>query len=98
MRRQALGTCLSVHVINCALHELHAAFASWDIMSFCISAILLRMPQHDMHHRNTVPTANAYPAFAGLKIYAACIDAEINDKGYILPGLGDAGDRAYGTL
>lgn len=35
---------------------------------------------------------------AGLKVYAACIDAELNDKGYIMPGLGDAGDRAYGTL
>lgn len=35
---------------------------------------------------------------AGLKVYAAMIDAELNDKGYIVPGLGDAGDRAYGTL
>lgn len=35
---------------------------------------------------------------AGLKVYAATIDAELNDKGYIVPGLGDAGDRAYGTL
>jgi uracil phosphoribosyltransferase len=36
-------------------------------------------------------------AFPGLVIYAACIDAELNDKGYIVPGLGDAGDRAFGT-
>lgn len=36
--------------------------------------------------------------FPGLRIFAACIDAELNDKGYIVPGLGDAGDRAYGTL
>ena len=35
---------------------------------------------------------------AGLKVYTATIDAELNDKGYIVPGLGDAGDRAYGTL
>lgn len=34
---------------------------------------------------------------AGLKVYAAMIDAELNDKGYIVPGLGDAGDRSYGT-
>jgi len=26
------------------------------------------------------------------------IDAELNDDGYIVPGLGDAGDRAFGTL
>ena len=37
-------------------------------------------------------------AFPGLVIYAACIDADLNDKGYIVPGLGDAGDRAFGTL
>ena len=30
-------------------------------------------------------------------IYTAAIDEELNDKGYILPGLGDAGDRLYGT-
>lgn len=35
--------------------------------------------------------------YLGLKVYAAMIDSELNDKGYIVPGLGDAGDRAYGT-
>jgi len=30
-------------------------------------------------------------------IYAAAIDRELNHKGYILPGLGDAGDRIFGT-
>jgi uracil phosphoribosyltransferase len=34
---------------------------------------------------------------AGLKVYTAIIDAEVNEKGYIIPGLGDAGDRAFGT-
>lgn len=32
-----------------------------------------------------------------VRIYAAALDRELNDKGYILPGLGDAGDRLYGT-
>ncbi|MFV2093738.1 MAG: uracil phosphoribosyltransferase, partial [Hyphomicrobiales bacterium] len=27
----------------------------------------------------------------------AAIDEPLNDKGYIMPGLGDAGDRMYGT-
>ena len=31
-------------------------------------------------------------------IYIAQIDKELNDKKYILPGIGDAGDRAYNTL
>ncbi len=30
-------------------------------------------------------------------IYCASIDRQLNEKGYILPGLGDAGDRIFGT-
>jgi uracil phosphoribosyltransferase len=30
-------------------------------------------------------------------IYCAAIDRELNARGYIMPGLGDAGDRLYGT-
>jgi uracil phosphoribosyltransferase len=30
-------------------------------------------------------------------VYTAAIDRELNDHGYILPGLGDAGDRIFGT-
>ena len=30
-------------------------------------------------------------------IYTATVDRELNDHGYILPGLGDAGDRIFGT-
>jgi uracil phosphoribosyltransferase len=33
-----------------------------------------------------------------VKIFAAALDRELNEKGYILPGLGDAGDRTFGTL
>ena len=31
-------------------------------------------------------------------IYTAQVDDRLNEKGYILPGLGDAGDRLFGTL
>jgi uracil phosphoribosyltransferase len=34
---------------------------------------------------------------AEVPIYCAAIDRELNEKGYILPGLGDAGDRTFGT-
>ena len=34
---------------------------------------------------------------AQIDIYAAALDRELNDKKYILPGLGDFGDRLYGT-
>lgn len=33
----------------------------------------------------------------GIKIYAAALDRELNSQKYILPGLGDFGDRLYGT-
>lgn len=35
---------------------------------------------------------------AGLKVYTGIIDSEVNANGFILPGLGDAGDRAFGTV
>jgi uracil phosphoribosyltransferase len=31
-------------------------------------------------------------------VYAAALDERLNEKGYIMPGLGDAGDRMYGTV
>jgi uracil phosphoribosyltransferase len=32
-----------------------------------------------------------------IPIYCAAVDRQLNEKGYILPGLGDAGDRLFGT-
>ena len=32
-----------------------------------------------------------------VRIYVAALDDKLNDKGYIVPGLGDAGDRIFGT-
>jgi uracil phosphoribosyltransferase len=32
-----------------------------------------------------------------VEIYVACVDKCLNDHGYIIPGLGDAGDRLFGT-
>jgi uracil phosphoribosyltransferase len=47
----------------------------------------------------TAPTAlqklsTTYPS---LTIYAAAIDEGVNSHGFIVPGLGDAGDRTFGT-
>jgi uracil phosphoribosyltransferase len=36
-------------------------------------------------------------AHADVDIYLAALDPELNEKSYIVPGLGDAGDRLYGT-
>ncbi len=40
---------------------------------------------------------NFCEAHPDIDVYAACLDEKLNDKGYILPGLGDAGDRLCGT-
>lgn len=36
-------------------------------------------------------------AHPDVQIYVACLDEKLNDHGYIVPGLGDAGDRLFGT-
>lgn len=36
-------------------------------------------------------------AHPDVTVYAAALDRELNEEGYILPGLGDAGDRLFGT-
>ncbi|QIE54804.1 uracil phosphoribosyltransferase [Pikeienuella piscinae] len=38
--------------------------------------------------------AQAHP---DVRIYTAAVDSHLNDHGYIVPGLGDAGDRMFGT-
>jgi uracil phosphoribosyltransferase len=38
-----------------------------------------------------------HAAHPDVHIYTAAIDRQLNDHGYILPGLGDAGDRIFGT-
>jgi uracil phosphoribosyltransferase len=36
-------------------------------------------------------------AHPDVRVYAAAVDSHLNDHGYIVPGLGDAGDRLFGT-
>ena len=47
----------------------------------------------------TVPQGinTLHAAHPDVEIFTAAIDRELNDHGYILPGLGDAGDRIFGT-
>jgi uracil phosphoribosyltransferase len=41
--------------------------------------------------------AKLHDAHPDVRIVAAALDRQLNDVGYILPGLGDAGDRLFGT-
>ena len=38
-----------------------------------------------------------YDAHPDVDIHCAALDRQLNDRGYIMPGLGDAGDRQFGT-
>lgn len=49
---------------------------------------LVSAPEGIAHVRKSYPT---------LSMFTAAIDRQLNDVGYILPGLGDAGDRLFGT-
>ena len=40
------------------------------------------------------PSPTAHP---DVTIHCAALDRQLNEKGYIMPGLGDAGDRQFGT-
>jgi uracil phosphoribosyltransferase len=40
---------------------------------------------------------NVLGAYPDVDIFVAAIDRGLNERGYIVPGLGDAGDRLYGT-
>jgi uracil phosphoribosyltransferase len=41
--------------------------------------------------------ANFHQHHPDIPVYTAAIDRELNEHGYIVPGLGDAGDRIFGT-
>jgi uracil phosphoribosyltransferase len=41
--------------------------------------------------------ARVQAAHPDIPIYLAAIDDHLNERGYIVPGLGDAGDRQFGT-
>ena len=41
--------------------------------------------------------ARVHDAYQDVPILCAALDRELNERGYILPGLGDAGDRLFGT-
>ncbi len=66
-----------------AIEKLQASGAK-DIRFVC----LLAAPEGIAAFRKRLPD---------VPIYTAAIDSHLNEQGYIVPGLGDAGDRMYGT-
>ena len=60
-----------------------------DITAVC----LLAAPEGVAHLE-----ASTAPLNVPVKVVRGTVDEKLNDKGYIVPGLGDAGDRLYGTV
>jgi uracil phosphoribosyltransferase len=67
-------------------------------------AAIDRLKEHGAHELRMVcllacPTGltNLHSRHPDVAVWTAAIDPILNDHGYILPGLGDAGDRLYGT-
>lgn len=56
-----------------------------DLRMICLVA----SPEGVRHLHDTHPD---------VPVYAAALDRQLDERGYILPGLGDAGDRMYGTV
>ncbi len=67
-----------------ALRELRAAGAT-DLRLVCLVA-------------SPEGVRNLAQAQPGVHVYAAALDRQLDYRGFILPGLGDAGDRMYGTV
>ena len=55
-----------------------------ELRYVCLLATPVGLENLHRHHRE-------------VRVWTAAIDEQLNDHGYILPGLGDAGDRLYGT-
>ena len=68
------------------------------------SAACTFLKQHGARHIKLMCILGAPPAWEKMQkdhpdvdVYVAAMDEKLNDHGYIVPGLGDAGDRIFGT-
>ena len=68
------------------------------------SAAITMLKQHGCRHIRLMNIIAAPEGIARIQkdhpdvdIYVAALDDHLNDQGYIIPGLGDAGDRIFGT-
>jgi uracil phosphoribosyltransferase len=70
-----------------------------------LSATLAKLKQEGAAWISCIHAVAAVPGverltreYPDVNFYAAAVDPELNDAAFIVPGLGDAGDRLYGTL
>jgi uracil phosphoribosyltransferase len=58
-----------------------------------VTAICLLAAPEGLRHVEEV-----FAAGEGVRVVTAAVDERLNDRGYIVPGLGDAGDRLFGRI
>jgi uracil phosphoribosyltransferase len=70
-----------------------------------LSATLTKLKEEGATWISCIHAVSAVPGVERLtrehpdvNFYSAAVDPELNDTAFIVPGLGDAGDRLYGTL
>ena len=86
-------SCLEVILIDPMLATGGSAVAAMDLLTeLDVQRVrlvnLVAAPEGIRHVRRFYPD---------LPIFTAAVDQRLNEKGYILPGLGDAGDRLFGV-
>ena len=60
-----------------------------------VTAICLLAAPEGLRHVETVFAEDQEP---GVRVVTAAVDERLNERGYIVPGLGDAGDRLFGRI
>ncbi|MFW5800038.1 MAG: uracil phosphoribosyltransferase [Spirochaetota bacterium] len=79
---------------------LDPMFATGSTFKYALDLIIKRNPKKVIYlsivsSPQAIENLKNYPY--DFEMYTASIDRDLNENGYILPGLGDAGDRIYGT-
>ncbi len=83
------------------IYVLDPMFATGNTLKYSLDTLFKRNPQRIIFislisSKQAIENLKNYPK--DFVMYTAAIDDRLNDESYILPGLGDAGDRIYGTL
>ena len=60
-----------------------------------VTAICLLAAPEGVRHVEAVFAEDKEP---GVRVVTAAVDERLNERGYIVPGLGDAGDRLFGRI
>jgi uracil phosphoribosyltransferase len=73
-----------------AMIKLLTARSAASVTAIC----LLAAPEGLRHVQDAFPDGSQ----PDVRVVTGAIDAHLNDNGYIVPGLGDAGDRLFGAI